>query len=157
MAARSNAATEAAERELVITRIFDAPRNLVFKAWTEPHHLVHWYGPRGFTVPSYTLDLQPGGAWRSCMLSPEGREYWVRGVFREIVEPERLVFTYAHENEDGVRGHEMLVTVTFVDHGEKTKLTLHQAIFESIKDRDAHQGGWSSALDCLTEYLGTVA
>jgi len=157
MAARSNAATESAERVLVIERVFDAPRDLVFRAWTEPRHLVHWYGPRGFTVPSYMLDLQPGGAWRSCMLSPEGREYWVRGVFREIVEPERLVFTYAHENEDGVRGHETLVTVTFVDHGEKTQLTLHQAIFESIKDRDAHQGGWRSALDCLTEYLGTVA
>ena len=156
MAARSNAAVEAAERELVITRIFDAPRELVFRAWTEPRHLVHWYGPRGFTVPSCTLDLQPGGAWRSCMLSPEGREYWVRGVFREIVEPERLVFTYAHENEDGTCGHETVVTVTFVDHGEKTKLTLPQAIFESIKDRDAHQGGWSSSLDCLTEYLGTV-
>jgi uncharacterized protein YndB with AHSA1/START domain len=98
MDARSSAATESAERVLEIERIFDAPRSLVFKAWTEPEHLVHWYGPRGFTLPSCKLDLRPGGSWRSCMLSPEGREYWVKGVYREILEPERLVFTYAHEN-----------------------------------------------------------
>ncbi len=89
MDARSSAATESVERVLEIERIFDAPRSLVFKAWTEPGHLVHWYGPRGFTLPSCKLDLRPGGSWRSCMLSPEGREYWVKGVYREIVEPAR--------------------------------------------------------------------
>lgn len=146
-------AAESAQRVLVIERTFDAPRNLVFKMWTDPKHLIHWYGPRGFSLPSCKLDLRPGGAWRSCMLSPEGREYWVRGIFREIVEPERLVFTYAHENEGGAPGHETLVTVTFEDRGGKTRLTLRQAIFESVKECDAHRGGWNSSLDRLVEYL----
>ena len=132
-------ATESAERVLMIERVFDAPPSLVFKAWTDPQHLVHWYGPRGFTLPSCKLDLRTGGAWRSCMLSPEGREHWVRGVFREIVEPNL--------------GHETLVTVTFAEQGGKTKLTLHQAVFESVKERDSHRGGWNSSLDRLAEYL----
>jgi uncharacterized protein YndB with AHSA1/START domain len=153
LAAGTSAATETAERVLVIERTFEAPRSLVFKVWTDPEHLVHWYGPRGFSLPSCELDLRPGGAWRSCMLSPEGREYWVRGIFREIVAPERLVFTYAHENESGAPGHETLVTVTFEDRAGKTKLTLHQAIFESVKDCDAHRGGWNSSLDRLVEHL----
>jgi uncharacterized protein YndB with AHSA1/START domain len=157
MTASSTEASELTDRVLVIERIFDAPRSLVFKAWTEPQHLVRWYGPRGFTTPSYNMDLRPGGVWRACMLSPEGREYWVHGVFREIVEPERLVFTYAHEsgheNEVGTPGHETVVTVTFAADGDKTRLTLHQAIFESFAARDAHRGGWSGALDCLAEYL----
>ena len=156
MEARSSAATESAERVLEIERIFDAPRNLVFKAWTEPEHLVHWYGPRGFTLPSCKLDLRPGGSWRSCMLSAEGREYWVKGVYREIVESERLVFTYAHENQDGTVVHETLVTVTFAEQRGKTKLTLRQAIFESVKERDSHRGGWNSSLDRLVEYLATA-
>jgi uncharacterized protein YndB with AHSA1/START domain len=156
MDARSSAATESADRVLEIERIFDAPRSLVFKAWTEPEHLVHWYGPRGFTLRSCKLDLRPGGSWRSCMLSLEGREYWVKGVYREIVEPERLVFTYAHENQDGTVVHETLVTVTFAEQRGKTKLTLRQAIFESVKERDSHRGGWNSSLDRLVEYLATA-
>jgi uncharacterized protein YndB with AHSA1/START domain len=154
MDARSSAATESADRVLEIERIFDAPRSLVFKAWTEPEHLVHWYGPRGFTLRSCKLDLRPGGSWRSCMLSPEGREYWVKGVYREIVEPERLVFTYAHENQDGTVVNETLVT--FAEQRGKTKLTLRQAIFESVKERDSHRGGWNSSLDRLVEYLATA-
>ena len=153
MGRESNTALESTKSEFLMTRIFDAPPSLVFRVWTEPQHLVHWYGPRGFTLPSCKLDLRPGGAWRSCMLSPEGREYWVRGVFLEIVEPKRLVFTYAHENEDGAPGHETLVTVTFAEQGGKTKLTLRQAVFESVKERDSHRGGWNSSLDRLVEYL----
>jgi uncharacterized protein YndB with AHSA1/START domain len=153
LGAEGSGATESAERVLMIERVFDAPPSLVFKAWTDPQHLVHWYGPRGFTLPSCKLDLRTGGAWRSCMLSPEGREHWVRGVCREIVEPNLLVFTWAHENEDGALGQETLVTVTFAEQGGKTKLTLHQAVFESVKERDSHRGGWNSSLDRLAEYL----
>jgi uncharacterized protein YndB with AHSA1/START domain len=77
----------------------------------------------------------------------------VQGVFLEIVEPERLVFTWAHENEDAVLNHETRVTVTFAEQGGKTKLTLRQAVFESVKERDSHQGGWNSSLDRLAQYL----
>jgi uncharacterized protein YndB with AHSA1/START domain len=156
MAARNSAATQAEERVLVVTRVFDAPRELVFKMWTDPQHLIHWYGPRGFTLPSCTLDLRPDGNWRSCMRSPEGREYWVHGIFREIVASERLVFTWMHENADGTPGHETLVTVTFDAQGGKTKLTLRQAVFESVKERDSHRGGWTSSLERLAECLATA-
>ena len=156
MAARSNAATESAERELLITRVFNAHRSLVFKAWTEPQHLVHWWGPQGFTLPSCTMDLRPGGSYRFCMRSPEGVDHWLQGIYREIMEPERLVFTYAFEDATGKPGHETLVTVTFAELGEKTKLTVHQAVFESVTVRDEHVRGWTEALDRLAGYLTQV-
>jgi uncharacterized protein YndB with AHSA1/START domain len=90
------------------------------------------------------------------MVSPDGREHWVRGVFREVAEPARLVFTWAHENENGTLGHETLITVTFAELGEKTKLTLRQEIFESAAARDDHHNGWTSALKCLAEYLAAA-
>ena len=156
MAARSNAATESAERELVITRTFDAPRHLVFKAWTEPERLMRWWGPRGFTMTFCKMDLRPGGAYRFHMRSPEGVDHRSQGVFREVVEPARLVLTGAWVDAEGTPGHETRLTVSFADHGGKTKLTLYQAVFESVTARDAHRGGWTSALDCLAEYLATV-
>jgi len=147
------AGASAAELELVITRILDAPRELVFKAWTEPDRAIRWWGPRGFTTAHYELDFRPDGAYRVCMRSPEGTEHWQRGVCREVVEPERLVFTFAWEDSEGTPGHETVVTVTLAEFGAKTKLTLHQAVFETVTARDLHQGGWASALECLAEYL----
>ena len=158
----SNAATsirataEPADRVLTVERVFDAPRHLVFKAWIEPGQLYRWFGPRRFTISSYTMDPRPGGPWRVCMVSPEGREHWVRGVFHEVVEPSRLSFTWAHEDPNGALGHETLVTVTFADAAGKTRLTLRQEIFESVTARDEHQSGWTSALECLAEYLATA-
>src|SRR5260370_38402582 len=90
LSAGSSGTAESAERVLVIERIFDAPRNLVFKAWTDPKQVAQWWGPKGFTNPACEMDVRPGGAMRICMLSPDGREHPVRGVFRELVEPERL-------------------------------------------------------------------
>jgi uncharacterized protein YndB with AHSA1/START domain len=144
------------DRELVITRVFDAPRSLVFKAWTEPEHLVHWLGPQGFTGAIVKMDVRPGGAYRFHMRGPEGADLWRQGVYHEIVKPERLVFTYAWEDAEGKLGHETLVTVTFEEREGKTKLTLHQAVFESVTARDAHRGGWTSSLDRLAEHLATV-
>ena len=152
MAERSSAAIESTERELVITRVLDAPRRLVFKAWTEPERVVRWWGPQGFTMPSCKMDVRPGGAFRFCMRSPDGTDHWLQGVYREIAEPERLVLTWAWEDAEGKPGHETLVTVSFAEHSAKTKLTLHQAVFESITARDSHQGGWTSSLDRLAEY-----
>ena len=156
MAERPSAATKSPKQELVITRVLDAPPRLVFKAWTEPERLVRWWGPQGFTMPSCTLDARPGGAFRFCMRSAEGTDHWLRGVYREIVEPERLVCTWAWEDAEGKPGHETLLTVTFAEHGAKTKLTLHQAVFETVTARNGHQEGWTSALDRLAEYLAKV-
>jgi uncharacterized protein YndB with AHSA1/START domain len=156
MAARNSAATESAERELVIERIFDAPRSLVFKAWTDPERLMRWWGPHGFRTRVSELDVRSGGRWRFCMRSPSGDEHRQQGEYREIVEPERLVFTYAFEDEKGTPGHQMLVTVNFTDYAGKTKLTVRQTDFETVAMRDDHVRGWNEALDHLVEYLATV-
>ena len=143
----------AAERELILTRVFDAPRGLVFKVWTEPSHLVRWWGPAGFTTPSCQMDVRPGGAFRLCMRSPEGRDHWLRGAYREIAPPERLAYTWAWEDENGEPGHETLVTVILMDEGRRTRLRLHQALFESVTARDFHHEGWSGCLERLAGYL----
>ncbi|HUY28966.1 MAG TPA: SRPBCC domain-containing protein [Candidatus Binataceae bacterium] len=154
MAATSNAAAIPAERELVITRIFDAPRKVVYQAWADPEQMVKWLGPKGFTGKIIKMDARPGGAYRFYMRDPEGGDHWQQGVFREIVEGERIVQTYAWADADGNPTRpETLLTVTFEDHGAKTKLTLHQAVFESVTARDMHRGGWTSALDRLEEVL----
>jgi uncharacterized protein YndB with AHSA1/START domain len=150
------AGTDAAERELVVTRIIDAPRSLVFKAWTEPEHVARWWGPQGFTTTSCEMDIRPGGAYRVCMRSPQGTDHWKRGVYREIVPPERIVFTFSWEDVDGKPGHELLTTVTFAEHGTKTKLTLHQAVFETVERRDDHRGGWTSCLERFADYIATI-
>ena len=156
MTSAKQATPSSAERELVITRIFAAPRSLVFKAWIEPQHLAHWSGPRGFTVPDSTMDLRPGGAFRSCLRAPDGSEHWVRGTYREIVEPERLVFTHAWEDEDGKPGLETLVSVAFAEQAGQTTMHFHQATFDSRASRDGHEGGWSSSFDRLAEYLASL-
>jgi uncharacterized protein YndB with AHSA1/START domain len=153
MDARTSTAAEAGERELVITRIIDAPRHIVFQAWIEPDRVARWWGPLGFTTVYHDMDIRPGGAFRVCMRSPEGAEHWKQGVYREVVEPERVVFTFAWEDADGKPGHQTLVTVTFAERGDKTELRLHQAVFESIARRDGHQHGWTSALERFAEYL----
>jgi uncharacterized protein YndB with AHSA1/START domain len=149
--AAAEAATGAAE--LVISRIFDAPRRLVFEAWTDPMHLARWWGPHRFTIVSCEADVWPGGAWRRTMRAPEGGVIRKHGVYREVVAPERLVFTYVSDNATGNPGPETLVTVTFADIGDKTRLTLRQTFFESVAERDAHRDGWTSCLGRFAEYL----
>jgi uncharacterized protein YndB with AHSA1/START domain len=140
-------AREAVDRELVVTRVFDAPRDIVFGAWTDSKQAAQWWGPQGFTTISCEMDVRPGGVYRACMRSPEGVRHCRRGIYREVAAPERLVFTYAWEDANGNPGHETIVTVTFDNVGGKTGLTLHQAVFETVSARDAHHGGWSSCLE----------
>jgi len=99
--ARNSAAATTAERELTIRRTFDAPRALVFRVWTEPQHLAQWSCPRGFTMIENRGELRVGGAFSACMRSPEGSDHRLRGVYREIVAPERLVFTHAWVDASG--------------------------------------------------------
>lgn len=141
------------ERELVITRLLNAPRELVFKAWTDPKLAMRWWGPRDYPATHMQMDVRPGGTWRNCLTSKEdGTELWQHGVFREVVAPERLVFTFVWE-EDGERGMENIVTVTFADEGGKTRLTLRQAPFQSVEERDGHGYGWNSTIDRLEDAL----
>lgn len=148
---KSNA--EPADRVLILTRVLDAPRALVFKVWTRPEHIIRWWGPKEFTVPFCVMDFRPGGAYRFCMRSPEGVDHWVWGVYREIVDPERLVFTWERDDKDGVRYQSnTLVEVTLTEHEGKTRLTLHHTLFQTTADRDEHGGGWNECLDRMVDY-----
>ena len=103
MAAEGSNAVEKPAHEVVITRVFDAPRRLVFDVWTKPEHVVRWWGPKGYTSPSCKIDLRPGGALLLCMRSPEGQDLWSRGTFREVVVPERIVYVDSFSDEKGNR------------------------------------------------------
>lgn len=157
MAAGIGTATAPADRVLVITRLFDAPRSLVFKAWTDRDHLLQWFGPRGFTMTMCQMDQRPGGTYRFGMRSAEGTDHWIKGVYREIVEPEKLAFTYAWTDSEGNPTRpETLMVLTFDDEQGKTRFTLHQSVFESATACDMHRQGWNSSLDRLAEYVEKV-
>ncbi len=135
--------------DLEITRVFAAPRELVFAAWTHPDHLASWFGPQGFTCSAVTVDPRPGGRWRACIRSPEGEDHWMHGVYREVRTPERLVFTFTWE----AQGQETLVTIGFADLDGKTEMTFAQTGFPTAAERDGHHEGWTSAFDDLTGFI----
>ena len=146
------------EKELTITRVFDASRETMFHAWTDATLMAQWWGPKGFTNPVCELDAVPGGAIRIEMQRPDGVVYPMKGVFHEIIEPERLVFTStAFEDDEGNPRLEVLTTVTFADHDGKTKLMLHAVVVKFTQEAtDAVNGmeeGWSQSLDRLAEIL----
>ena len=149
--------SNAREAEVVITRIFDAPRELVFKAWTDPKHLAKWFGPRGFTNPVCEADARVGGAWHIVMRSPDGAEHPCGGVYREVVEPERLVFTNIATDKDGNPILDGLTTVIFEEHGDKTKLTLRTRATAVVAYATEHlkgmEAGWTQTLERLAEEL----
>lgn len=146
--------TSEADRTLTVTRHLSAPRDVVFRAWTDPAELAKWWGPDGVTIPECEVDLRPGGAWRTCMLGSQGQKNICSGVYREIAAPERLEFTWAWET-DGVRGHETIITVQFHERDGGTDFVLTQRIFETAESRDSHGIGWSSSVGCLEGYLAT--
>ncbi|WNZ27852.1 SRPBCC domain-containing protein [Leptolyngbya sp. NK1-12] len=153
MIAKNQESLATSERELTITRIFDAPRSLVFQVWTQPEHFARWLGPKDFTTTFCQMDVRLGGTYRACIQSPEGTNHWMQGIYQQIVEPERLVFTFAWEDEQGKPKHQTLVTITLTEQGRKTRMTFHQAIFESVESRNSHQTGWSECFDRLEVYL----
>ena len=142
---------------LVLTRVLDAPRELVFKVWTEREHLLKWSAPHGFKVTHSEGDVRDGGTWRSCMQSPEGEDLWLGGVYREVVKNERLVMTHTWDEDAGRPPHATLVTITFADHeGDKTLMTFRQENFRSVASREGHEGGWTEAFERLSEYVKDV-
>ena len=157
MGAQSSTSAESSDRVLVIERTFDAPRSLVFKAWTDPEHLVRWWGPRDFKVISCDMDVRTGGSYRVHSRTSEGSNHYLQGTYREVVAPERLVSTYTWSDAEWRPTRpETVLTLTFDEDQGKTKLTLHQAVFESVTARDMHRGGWGSSLDSLADYLATA-
>lgn len=146
-------AAKAPERALTVTRVLNAPRDMVFKAWTDPKQLMQWWGPAHHPAIHIDMDVRAGGKWRNCLRSVvDGSELWHHGTFREVVAPSLLVFTFQWEQE-GERGIENLVTITLEDLGGKTKLTLHQVPFQSDAERDGHGEGWTSTFGRLAEFV----
>jgi uncharacterized protein YndB with AHSA1/START domain len=152
--------------EIVITRVFDAPRDRVFKAWTEPERLVRWWGPNGFTTPVCRIDLRPGGVFHHCMRSPGGQDFWGKGVYREVVEPERIVCTDSFSDEAGnlvspthygmsaAWPAEALVTATFAERDGGTEFTLRHSVGPApASEREQCRQGWSESFDRLAGYL----
>jgi uncharacterized protein YndB with AHSA1/START domain/uncharacterized glyoxalase superfamily protein PhnB len=154
-------------RELIITRSFDAKSESVWKAWTEPGQVKRWWGPKVFTAPHIMIDLRVGGGYLYCMRSPEGKDYWSKGIYKEIIIPERLVLTdsFADEKGNTVPASyyglspdfplEALVTITFAEDGGKTKLTLRYLGIPA-DDFDNAKTGWNESLDKLADFLAGV-
>lgn len=146
--------SQTADREIVVSRVFNAPRKLVFQAWSSHEHLVHWFGPNGFSITTREMTFQPGGMWRFLMHGPDGRDYPNRVVFSEVVEPERLVYT--HDDDGGVEQISFNTTVTFEEAGPgKTKLTMRTVFLSKAeKDRVVEEFG---AVEGGLETVGRLA
>lgn len=154
-----------AARAIVITRIFDAPRELVFRAWTEPEHTAHWWGLKAYMLPFRTIDLRPGGVIHFCMRLPDGQDVWCKGQFREIAQPERIVCTSSFSDVAGdmippthyglslnwpMDAH---MTVTFAECDGKPKLTLRQTGVPLAPEHDGAVRGWEESFDRLATEL----
>ncbi len=147
-------------KEVTITRLLNAPQELVFEAWTKPEHLAHWWGPDGFTITNKEMEVKPGGSWRFMMHGPDGRDYGNRVVFIEVIKPEKLVYRHAGEGDmEDVQFH---VTVTFEKQGNQTRLTMH-SVFSSVEQLDklirengALEGG-KQTVNRLAGYLLSIS
>jgi uncharacterized protein YndB with AHSA1/START domain len=159
-----------AAEEFVITREFDAPRDLVFKAWTEPERLAQWWGPKGFKLKVANIDLRPSGMFHYGMVAPDGSEMWGKFIYREIAPPERMVFIVSFSDESGgttrhpmapTWPREMLNTLTLTEHGDKTTITLRSSAYAATEEERATfkaghssmQGGFTGTFDQLAAYL----
>jgi len=138
--------------ELRIERTFDAPQEMVFDAWADHDQAVKWHGPEGFTVPTCEMDVSEGGIYRMCMREPDGTDHIVTGQYVVVDRPNRLVFSWAWE-EEGVAGHATEVTVEFTANGDKTDIVLIHRGFESEESMNGHNMGWTSSFDSLAKLL----
>ena len=163
-----NAPATATRRELRIERTFNAPRELVFRAWSDPEHLARWWGPRGYTTSDWKIDFRIGGKYVYCMRSEEGEEIWATGVYREIVPPERIVCTdsfadeqgnivpASHYGMEGDFAEEMILTITFEEiPGGGTKMTLEHTGLPAGDMQEGAGVGWNQSFDKLVEALAS--
>jgi uncharacterized protein YndB with AHSA1/START domain len=146
-----------ADNELLIVRTFDAPPSVVFALWSSAEHMKRWMGPKSFTCPEARIDFRVGGAYRAVIKSAEHGESWFAGVYREIVQDRRLVFTFTWDNEGPSAGIETLVTISFEERDGKTIQTFHQTPFLNVERRDSHVVGWNQAFDKEQAYAEKVA
>jgi uncharacterized protein YndB with AHSA1/START domain len=169
----ANELPQSEDAELTLSRLIEAPREVLFDVWTDAQHLAQWFGPTDVALPFCKVDPRPGGVLHFCHRLRDGTEVWVKGVYREIVAPERLVFTLSFVDRDGrPAAHPMfpdwpldamfLTTVTFADVQGKTQLTVRQVLVPAAaaaldivaRERQAARAGWAETLDRLGEYVG---
>lgn len=156
----------AAEQEVLIERTFDAPREAVFRAWTDPKSLARWYAPQGCTIEFHTLDVRSGGSFHSCVVIPDGKRCWCRGEYLEVVAPQRIVYTMEVCDEHGAAADPVAmgmdsewpktttVTVSFIElEAGRTKLTLQQTVRRSLAEKTGAYPSWLSMLDLLAAEL----
>jgi uncharacterized protein YndB with AHSA1/START domain len=153
---------------LVITRVFDAPRELVFKAWTDPQQMKLWWGPKGFTCPECSIDLRPGGKYLNCMRSPDGKDYWSCGTYQEVEAPEKIVCTDSFSDYKAnivspqVYGMspdwpaEAIITLILTEHAGKTRLLIQHSPIKPSQEREMCRKGWNESLDKLADYLSRI-
>jgi uncharacterized protein YndB with AHSA1/START domain len=147
-------ATNTADREIAITRVFDVPRELVWNVWTKPEHIAKWWGPKGFTNTIHKMEVKPGGVWEFMMHGPNGVDYPNKVTYLEVKRPERLVYDHGEKGELTY----FRVTVTFEDLAGRTKLTM-QMLFETAQQRNqvvekyGAVKGLKQNMDKLGEYL----
>ena len=146
--------TTPSDREIVMTREFDAPRELVFEAHSSCEHLSKWWGPRKYEVVSCDVDFRPGGSWRIVHRGPDGEEYGFHGKYREIVPPERITWTFEFE---GTPGSVTVETMTLEEHDGKTTFSA-TSVYDTVQERDGMlesgmESGAAEAMDRLDEYL----
>lgn len=149
-----------ADREIVTTRVFDAPRELVFEVWTNPQHLEKWWGPNGFLTTVQQMEVKPGGVWRLVMHGPDGRDYNNKMVFLEVVKPERLV--YKTDPEKGIEPVNFEVTVTFADRGGKTEVVMRMVFPSAIArnhvvEKYGALEGAKQTFDRLAQHLAEIS
>lgn len=171
---QSSPSNPAGDKPFVISRTFDAPRELVFAAFTQPEHLMQWMGPKGFQMTKCSVDLRPGGLFHYGLRAPNGAMMWGKWIFREITPPERLVVeVYFSDESAGVTRHPMaadwplatLSTTTLVEQNGKTLMTLQWRALNATEteqkrfdaSHDSMTQGWGGTMDQLTAYLGTIA
>ena len=151
--ARSNSRPAYAPDEILeFTRSFEAPRELVWRLWSEPEHMVRWHGPEGYWLTDCQMDFRVGGKWSRTMSRAADHAHRIYGEYLEIRAPERLSFSYINDYDE----HEMVVTLDFEEADGKTVMHFHQAPFISVEERDSHGWGWRSGLGLLAAYAAKV-
>lgn len=161
MAAKTDLRAESDTRRLVVTRDFDAPRELVFELWTTAEHLSHWFCPDGFTVTCCDVDFRRGGVFNVCMRSPDGEDFWWRGTYREIAAPERIVFASGLLDADDNPRWDVLTTATFAEVDGRTRITVEatvEALFEptAVEVLSGMEEGWIQGLNHLAAYAADI-
>ena len=147
---------ERAERALHLSRHFDAPREIIFRAWTDPSWLVRWMGPQQCTCPHAEADLHVGGALKIAIRNAEGKDHWAQGVYQVIEPPARLAFTWRWDQKDGSLGAEMLIEIEFLDRDGGTEMVFTQTRFPTEDSREQHEGGWNSSFESLAAALNEL-